>query len=156
MFTIKDICNIAVQIEQNGEATYRKAAQNVSDEKVREVLNWMADQEKLHAEWFDGIVIEQEKEVDCREVEAMGRALLQEMVKDQTFSLNASAMANAGTKDALIEQSIAFERDTIAFYRVLSGFLEDEKVQAQLDQIIQEEKNHIIQLEDLRGKSIMA
>ncbi len=150
MFTISDICHIAVQIERNGENAYRQAAQNTSNPKISELLSRMAEDELRHAEWFRRVVVQQAEAPDCREMEAMGRALLQEMVKDQTFSLQDAMLSKAAAEDALLKQSIEFESDTIAFYEMLMDFVEDDKVRRQLKLIIQEERNHISLLEGVK------
>ena len=47
MFTVADIREIAVQIEKNGEAAYRAAAQLISDSAVSEIFTWMAEEEQV-------------------------------------------------------------------------------------------------------------
>ena len=74
MFTLTDIRNIAVQIEQNGEETYRRAARQTSDPELAQMLNWLADEEKRHGKLFASIVIEktltaEEAELAAREAE---------------------------------------------------------------------------------------
>ena len=44
MFTVADIRNIAIQIEYNGEATYRRAAELADDMLIVQALLWMADE----------------------------------------------------------------------------------------------------------------
>ncbi len=150
MFTIADICDIAVQIEQNGEATYREAAENCSDAGLADLLNRMANEEHQHAKWFRNL--DQSREIsdpEQIEMESMGRGLLREMVKDKTFSLEADQLAKAKNLDAFLEQSIAFEHDTVVFYEMLQGFIDDAKVRLQLDRIIAQERDHIHQIKTL-------
>ena len=45
MFTINEILNMAIQIEKNGEAVYRKSIEQISDPKLVSLLEWMADEE---------------------------------------------------------------------------------------------------------------
>lgn len=49
MFSLKDIIDIAVQIEQNGERVYRNAAGKIEDPSLRSLLQWLADEETQHA-----------------------------------------------------------------------------------------------------------
>ena len=53
MFSINEILDIATQLEKNSEAIYREAAERVSKSEIAEVLEWMADEEVKHAQWFD-------------------------------------------------------------------------------------------------------
>ena len=50
MFSLKDIIDIAVQIEQNGERVYRNAAGKIEDPSLRSLLQWLADEETQHVE----------------------------------------------------------------------------------------------------------
>lgn len=152
MFTLEDICNIAVQIERNGEAAYRQAAKKTSDPEIEDLLTRMADDEQRHGRWFDALSARHGKKVsEHQEMEEMGRALLQEMVKDQTFSLDSSDLSGSIQMEAVVEQAKRFENDTISFYEMLSDFVEDAAVQAQLEVIIEEERQHIVQLNHMQG-----
>jgi rubrerythrin len=84
----------------------------------------------------------------------MGRDLLREMVKDQTFSLDADKLSKAENLHAFLEQSIAFEHDTVVFYEMLQGFIEDAQVRFQLDRIIAQERDHIHQIETLKTSGL--
>jgi rubrerythrin len=151
MFTLADICDIAVQIEENGEATYREAAKNTDHKTLANMLNRMADDELQHATWFRKLDRDQDvTHAKQNELEDMGRALLREMVKDKTFSLDAEKLAEAGTIKALLDQSLSFEQDTIVFYQMLESFIDDAHVRDQLKRIIEQENEHIHQITAMR------
>lgn len=149
MFTIGDIRNIAIQIERNGEETYRRAAKAAKDPQVAEVLAWMAEEESRHAAWFTRLKARKPLTAEQQEMEAVGRSLLQEMVKGNTFLLDENELKNAKNVEEVIARSKAFELDTILFYEFLIGFLDDQETIEQLRKIINEERNHIKQLEDM-------
>ena len=149
MFRITDICNIAIQIEKNGEASYRQAATKVTDPQISELLVWMADEERRHRQWFERLCNEAEVPPEHAELERMGQALLQDMVANQTFSLNQEELNRTETLSALLSQSKAFEEDTILFYEFLQGLLDDEQTARELDLIIKEERRHAARLEEL-------
>lgn len=151
MFTLADICDIAVQIEENGEATYRKAAKNTDHKMLADMLKRMADDELQHATWFRKLDRDQDvTQAKQDDIENMGRALLREMVKDKTFSLDAEQLAKAGTIKALLDQSLSFEQDTIVFYQMLQSFIDDSHVRDQLERIIEQENEHILQITAMR------
>ena len=154
MFTIADICDIAVQIERNGEATYRKAARNIENETIADILNRMADEERQHAKWFAGLDDNRLAAAPQDELESMGRALLREMVKDKTFSLDAEQLSMVNNISAFLKQSITFERDTIIFYEMLREFVDDAAVCAKLDRIVVQEREHINQIKELMAMQI--
>lgn len=153
MFTIADIRNIAVQIERNGEKSYRKAANAVGDAGLAAVFTRMADEEKRHAEWFASIEGGRELSEEQRELEAVGKSILQEMVKDRTFSLEEEELGEIDNFADVLTKSQGFERDTILFYEMLSGFIENEQTLEQLGRIIDEEKRHQQELEELLGST---
>lgn len=147
MFTIGDIRNIAIQIEKNGEETYRNAGKAARDPDIARTLAWMAKEEQCHALWFETIRSTKPLTQEHRQVEAMGRTLLQDMVKGNPFLLDQKELEQAGSVMEVLARSKTFERDTITFYEFLLGFLDDEDTIRQLKKIIKEELNHIKELE---------
>ena len=53
--------------------------------------------------------------------------------------------------NTLLEISLEFEKDTILFYEMINGFVDDRNVLAGLDKIIKEEGRHVKKLEELIG-----
>ncbi len=149
MFTIEDIKNIAIQIETNGENTYRKVAQNCKDKNLEDMFNWLADEERRHANWFRQFKTEAPLTPEQEELANMGKNLLQDMVKDQTFSLDPDQLAKAANLYEMLSQSVVFEQDTVLFYEFIGGLISDEETLKQLERIIAEEKKHAVQLQEL-------
>jgi len=154
MFTATDICNIAIQIEKNGEETYLNASKTVNDRHISEVLLWMAKEEAHHVQWFEKFSADITVSKEQQKIEAMGKSLLQDMVKGNSFLLKQNELEEAENVEAVISRSIELEQDTILFYEFLLGVLEEEKTINQLKKIIEEEHNHINQLELLKKTSI--
>ncbi len=152
MFTFGDIRNIAIQIERNGEETYRNASKKAKNPQIAEVLTWMADEEKRHAIWFTKLQSNKPLTQEQQEIEAVGRSLLQEMIKGNNFLLDENELNNAKNVEEVIAISKSFELDTILFYEFLIGFLDDKEAIGQLRKIIEEERNHIKQLEVIENR----
>ena len=150
MFTLMDVRNIAVQIEQNGEETYRRAAGQAKNPELARIFNWMADEEKKHGDLFTAIIADRTSTNEQEELEAIGRSLLQDIVRSQTFSLEQQRLGKATSLEDLLLQSIEFETDTIGFYEFLAGFLDDSEAITQLNGIIEQERGHVRQLEQMR------
>ena len=153
MFTLTDICNIAIQIEQNGAATYLNASKTMKDPKLAEILAWMAKEEENHARWFESIQSDKVLSAEQMEMEAVGRSRLQEIVQSNPFSLDSDVLKDTSQLTDLIAQSIEFERDTILFYEILLDLLEDEETTEKLNTIIREEHNHIKNLKLLSDQN---
>jgi rubrerythrin len=149
MFTIGDIRNIAIQIEKNGAETYLNASKAAKDPQIAEVLAWMAEEEHHHADWFSNLKSSKPLTPEQKEMELVGRTLLQDMIKGNTFLLEEDELKNAKNVEEVLARSKKFELDTILFYEFLIGFLDDGEATEQLRRIIEEERNHIKQLETL-------
>jgi rubrerythrin len=146
MFTINDICNIAIQIEQNGEKIYRSVAQKTDDRQLAQMLEWIADEEACHAKWFKSLEVASGTLGEHEEIESMGLSLLREMMKNQSFSLDEAELLAADDILGLLVQSIEFEQDTILFYEMLGSFIEEGRTIDRLNQVIKEEHGHVEQL----------
>ncbi len=153
MFTIADIRHIAIQIERNGEETYRRAAAAAEDPEIAAMLVRMADDEKEHAQWFERISANKELTAEQREMEAVGKTILQEMVRNRTFSLDQNELRSVSSLEEILSTSQGFEQDTILFYEMLAGFIEDDETRQQLQSVISEEHKHFEELQELLKKA---
>jgi rubrerythrin len=153
MFTFGDIRNIAIQIERNGEETYRNASVAARDPDIARILVWMAQEEQRHAQWFETMKSARPLAQDLQQLEAMGRTLLQDMVKGNPFLLDQGELDRANSVKEVLTRSKSFEQDTILFYEFLLGFLDDEDAIGQLKRIIREENNHISNLEHFEERN---
>ena len=152
MFTIADLRSIAEQIERNGAATYRKAGKMATDPELKHLLNWMADEEQRHLQWFEQLSAPSQATCGMAELENMGRALLQEIMTQQTFSLDEHQLNQSDSIADLLAKSKEFEEDTILFYELLRDFLHDEQTVRKLDLIIAEEREHVHRLRTAASK----
>ena len=154
MFTTDEIIDLAVQIEQNGESVYRDAISMLSNPELLSLLNWMADEEARHAEWFMGLRDQLEAPTANPIVKEMSRELFNELLGEKSFSHKDVDFSKVADVDELMAIFIEFEKDTILFYEMLEPFIEDERTRADLKSIIAEENNHISRLQDMIGSEI--
>ena len=73
----------------------------------------------------------------------ISEAMLQNLVGDQTFSLDDADLSELNTVQSLIELAIEVEKDTILFYQMLQAFIDDSDTLEGLNEIIAEENRHI-------------
>jgi rubrerythrin len=146
VFDSKEILDLAIRFETNGEATYRRAIEVCPDKGLQALLDWMAGEEALHARWFaqlkDGL------DTGSRNpfLEEMGQVLLSDVVGGQSFSLKEVDFAKVRSPRELVAIFIEFERDTVLFYEMIAPFVEEQGTRAQLEAIIAEENRHIERL----------
>ena len=148
MFSLKDIIDIAVQIERNGESVYRRAAGKMEDPSLRSLLQWLADEEARHIKWFEALIEKVPGTGKFPEQEKMGRALLQDAVGAQSFTLEDADFSSMETIEDLLNLAIELENDTVLFYKMLQPLIEDQTTLEQLHTIIHEENNHARRLRE--------
>jgi len=150
MFSIKDIIDIAIQIERNGESVYRNAIKNISNPELVSLLQWLADQEVEHIEWFTELKRAAARDINTSEAEKMGRALLRDAIGVQNFALKDADFSDIDQVEDLLGLAIEFEKDTALFYEMLRPFIEDPNTLDQLNSIIEEENRHAQLLEEFK------
>jgi rubrerythrin len=156
MFTVKEILDMAIRIEKNGEAVYRNAIEKVSNPALVSLLKWMADEEVNHAKWFFDLKQEIETPSKNPFMEDMNQELLNDIIGDQSFSLKEVDFSQIENINDLIDIFIEFEKDSILFYEMLQMLVQDEDTLAQLKKIITEEYNHIEQLQEFMESDMSA
>ena len=150
MFSIREIIDIAIKIEKNGESFYREAMEKISNPALKPVLLFLADQEHEHAQWFEKLKDKTRAAEGEQKVAEIGEAMLQNLVGDQPFSLNAATLSALANVASLVELAIELEEDTILFYQMLQAFIEDSDTLAGLNEIIAEENRHIEMLREYK------
>ena len=153
MFSAEDILDIAIRLENNGEQTYREAGRQTPDDRLKSLLTWIAREERDHARWFSELKARLVKGEDHHLMAELSRALVEDVIKGQAFSLQEVDFTTIGTPREMVRTFLGFEDDTIAFYEVLKGFIDDPAIAGQVQQIIDEEKNHIAQFRSLLSET---
>jgi rubrerythrin len=149
LFSFAEIVDMAVQIEKNGERIYQAARDHTSDAGLREMLQWMAEEEANHAAWFEQLAAKTPFAADDPSLKEMSDALVRDYLKDQAFSLKDVDFSAVADTDELIGIFVDFEQDTIIFYDLLAAFVPDETIRAEIRTIIKEEETHAQQLREL-------
>lgn len=139
---------MAIKLEKNGEAVYREAIEKVSKPELVTLLEWMADEEVKHADFFSELKLNLASGRQNPFMAEMSRELFDDLLGDQNFSLKEVDFSSLDTTEDLIAVFIEFEKDSIIFYNVLEAFVEDKASRNQLKKIIEEEDRHIRHLQD--------
>jgi rubrerythrin len=149
MFTAQDIIDIAIRLENNGERTYLDARLHVTKQGLKDLLTWIAREERSHAQWLAGLKDLLARDEDHHLMAELSRALVEDVVQGQAFSLQDVDFEAIGTPDEMIRTFIGFEDDTVAFYEILKTLIGDPQTLDQLERIIAEEKKHIQHFREL-------
>lgn len=148
MFTLGEILDLAIRIEQNGEAAYRKAQKQAPHPALAALLGRLAEDEADHQKWFSRYKAEARIDQKDPNFEEMGKSILEGILGDQAFSIQEADFSRMEDLKSLLKLSLEFEKDTVLFYEMLSAFIEDEKTLNQLNRIIDEENRHVRLLEE--------
>ena len=143
MFTMDDLLEIAIKMEENGESVYNNAIKEVKNKDLKSMLDWMANEEASHAKWFADQKNSLSLQMDEASLKKMVPQALQDMMGDKTLSLNEVNFSKIKNVSQLLETFIGFENDTILFYELLEMFIEEGRVLNGLKKIILEEKKPI-------------
>ena len=148
MFSVREILDLAIQLETNGESVYRDAGDKVTKPDLVSLLVWMADEEARHMRWFSEVKKNYETNSINPFMEEMGRQVFSGILGDKSFSHREVDFSRVDHLDDLIDIFIEFEKDTILFYETLIPFIEDNDALENIEKIIAEENNHIKKLQD--------
>jgi rubrerythrin len=148
LFSVNEILDLAIQIEKNGESVYRRAMEEINESELTTLLEWMADEEIKHADWFASLKDTIESTGVNLFVEEMSRELFNDLLGEKSFSHKDVDFSKLKSTNELISVFIEFEKDTVIFYEVLVPFIEDVGTLETLDRIISEENNHIRRLQE--------
>lgn len=147
MFTLNDLFDIAIKMEENGKAVYLDALEQAGSRNIENLIQWMADEEDRHKSWFE----EQKESLSesNKDLGVMLPGVIKEMMGDNSLSLNNLNFSEITTPVQILETFIMFENDTILFYQFLETFVESESVKAGLHKIIAEETTHVDKISEI-------
>jgi rubrerythrin len=149
MFTVNDLIDIAVRMEKNGEARYLAAKKQIKEKKLQSFLQWMADEEADHCQWFENKKHHWVPETHQTDLETMLPDVIKEMMGDKALSLDDVNFSQVGSARALFEIFVSFENDTILFYEFLQTFIQEPDVLAGLEKIVAQEKKHVAEIQKM-------
>jgi len=151
LFAANELLDMAIKLEKNGEAVYRRAIEKVSKPELVALLVWMADEEVKHARFFSDLKLDLETKRANPFMEEMSRELFDDLMGDKNFSLKEVDFSVINKTEELIAVFIEFEKDSVIFYKVLEPFVEDPFALENLKKIIEEENRHIQLLQEYTG-----
>lgn len=148
MFTAEEVFDLAVQIEENGEAYYRDAVEVVADPSIRRLLTWLADEEARHRRCFLDLKSAARSGAENDWAERISGAFLQSSINDHAFSLDEVDFSRIENVAELLRVAVGFEEDSIMFYEILQSFVTDSPAGKHVSEILKEEKRHIEMIEE--------
>ena len=158
VFNADEIFEMAIRIENNGAAFYRKAAGLQSDTKNKNFLESLANMEDRHQKTFtDMRATLTEKDKDPKvfdpynEVSQYLAAMADTMGGEGSPSV-ADSLTGDETLEDILRIAVGLEKDSILFYLGIKDLIPHQSGQDRIDEIIKEERRHVVQLSNLLEK----
>jgi rubrerythrin len=158
VFNADEIFEMAIRIENNGAAFYRKAAGLQSDTKNQKFLESLANMEDQHQRIFTEMrttLTEKDKSPKVfdpyDEVSQYLAAMADNMGGEGSPSVAESLTGNE-TLEEILQTAVGLEKDSILFYLGIKDLIPSQSGQDRIDGIIKEERRHVIQLSNLLEK----
>ena len=153
-FNADEIFEIAEQIEKNGAAFYRKAAETLSDEKHEALLQELAAMEDDHLKTFHQLRQELtagERADFVPDPEGQAEQYLRAFASGHVFDLQAEPaafLAGGRTLEEILVKAIQIEKDSVAFYVGIEALVPQGLGRGHVKEIIQQDMGHITQLSE--------
>ena len=157
-FNADEVFQLAIRIEQNGALFYRKAAELQTDSAAAEMLNALASMEDHHEKAFELIrtkISEAEKTPTVFDPQGEAVEYLASMADHhggEGSPVAADSLTGNESIEEIIDIAIGLEKESILFYVGLKDFVPPKFGQEKIDDIIREERRHIVQLNGFRKK----
>lgn len=156
IFSTGDIFQFAVRIEEDGEIFYHKAALNAQEKEVRDLFNFLADEEIRHKRIFAEMLSGIETNPPAESFRGEYAAYLRDYIDGKvvfTKRTGAEAMSDALDAPSAIRFAMGREADSILYYHEAKEFI-DKKHHGAIDQIIEEERKHFAKLAQMGKKYV--
>jgi rubrerythrin len=145
-FNAADIFKMAEQIERNGVIFYKKAAENTAEPQSKEFFLFMAEIETQHEQTFAKMRLELTKrETEPTVFDPDNESVLYLRALADTKVFSEVQTVPSSIKD-ILNMAIDAEKNSIAFYVGMRELVPDKRGKERLDNIIKEEKSHIVLL----------
>ena len=157
-FNADEVFEMAIRIENNGAAFYRKAAGLQSDIKNQKFLEGLANMEDQHQKIFTEMrTTLTEKDKDPKvfdpydEVTKYLGAMADTMGGEGSPSV-ADTLTGDETLEEILQTAVGLEKDSILFYLGIKDLIFSQSGKDRIDDIIMEERKHVVQLSNLLEK----
>ncbi len=142
-FNADDVFEMAEQMERNGAAFYRNAAESAPDEDARKLLLGLAEMEDEHERTFKSLrddLTSADKTATVFDPDGEAVQYLRALADTRVFfekSIDSTSM------EQILKAAIEAEKDSIVFYLGMKEAVPEKYGKNRLDAIIKEEMGHI-------------
>ena len=151
IFDVTEIYQFAVQIEENGEKLYRAMVEKFNDPKVKELFGFLAEEEVHHEKVFREMLAKLEDYNPQESYPGEYFDYLHAYADNLVFTLDKidDGISSVHTVDEALQFAIGKELDTILYYHEMRNVVPGHQ-QKMVDDIIDEERKHVVQLTEMK------
>jgi len=158
VFNADEIFEMAIRIENNGAAFYRKAASLQSDIKNQKFLKSLANMEAQHQRIFTEMrttLTEKDKipkVFDPNDEVSQYLAAMADTMGGEGSPSVADSLTGDETLEEILQIAVGLEKDAILFYLGIKDLITSWSGKDRIDEIIRQERRHVAQLSNLLEK----
>jgi rubrerythrin len=148
VFSAAEMVEIAVQLEQNGQAFYQAAANQTHNDEVKHLLDFLATEEQRHERVFREMLPEEKEHRPAQEYPGQKSAFVQALLEERLLPADeivARVLPGLKSDAEALDFALGFEKDTILFYYEMRHLL-DAAQGGIMDEIMAQEKMHVERL----------
>lgn len=142
-FNADEIFEMAEQMEKNGAAFYRGAAEGIGDPEAKQLLLDLASMEDEHQKTFQALrkeLVASMKQSTVFDPEGESAMYLRALVDTKVFFDKA---VDTTSMREILKEAITAEKDSIVFYLGMKDTVPEKLGKEKIDAIIKEEMGHI-------------
>jgi rubrerythrin len=149
-FNADEVFEMGMDIEQNGEAYYRKAVELTEDPDVKKIFEELMVAEQAHYETFKKLrenLPAKDTTPIVSDPEDQSYLYLDALVKSRLFNSVREAeevVSKATGPIEALQGALTFEKDTILFFTEMKGRTREDLGKTEIDRLISEEREHIV------------
>jgi rubrerythrin len=149
-FNADEVFEMGMDIEKNGEAYYRKAAELAKDPEVKKIFEQLMHAETEHFKTFKRLrekLPAGDTAPLVSDPEDQGYLYLDALVKSRLFSTvreAESVAAKIGGPIEVLHGALTFEKDTILFFTEMQGSTREDLGRSEIGRLIDEERTHVV------------
>ena len=151
VFSAAEMVEIAVQLEQNGQAFYQAAANQTRNEEVKHLWEFLAKEEERHERAFRQMLPEETEHRPVQEYPGQKSAFIQALLEERLLPADemvAQVLPGLKSDAEGLDFALGFEKDTLIFFYELRHLL-DAAQREIMDEIMAQEKMHVERLRRL-------
>lgn len=153
VFSGDEIIELAVKTEETGYEFYRMAQKKAGSDELKKLFEYLAEEELNHKELYLGLkgAIGEPAQGVPADWEDVGK-YIRAMTESSLFlgaDKNIQLASKAATDKDAVDFAIEFEKDTLLFFHHIKDLVKKVN-QPVVEKIIEEEKEHIRRLSEVR------